>query len=346
MSDVPASGPQKFEWVLSVEDQPDAFERYRASISNLYQVTGVSNHDIANFRNRAVGVHLGTSVMVRCWSLGQTFVRTAEEVRRSGYDHFNLLIDISGDITADYDGRAVNSGPGNVRFMDTSRELRTSLSAFEMINFVVPREKMPARLRNMDLHGLTLDASLGATRLLHRHVLGLFDDAEFLTPAQAAAGLDATLALVEGALGSVPEMTTDQVVTIHRTVRGAAKEYIDANLHNGPMDPATIAAAVNVSRSVLYRAFDSYGGVAAYVMTRRLDRCFEALVRRRGRSPAISEIAYANGFTSDAHFSRAFRARFGMSPREVEDLPGGPDGSSLSFEDTNAPVALDWMRFL
>ncbi|MFC0577077.1 helix-turn-helix domain-containing protein [Paraburkholderia solisilvae] len=31
---------------------------------------------------------------------------------------------------------------------------------------------------------------------------------------------------------------------------------------------------------------------------------------------AIQEVAYQCGFTSAAHFSRAFRERFGLSPRE------------------------------
>lgn len=343
---LPNAGPQKFEWLLSVEDQPDAFERYRASISNLYQVTGVSPRDVATFRNRAVGLHLGNSVMVRCWSVAQTFVRTNEEIRRSGYDHFNVMLDISGEVTADYDGRSVSSRPGNIRFMDTSRELRTRLTAFEMINFVVPRARVPERLLGLDLHGLTLDAELGVTRMLSRHILSLFEEAETLSATEANASLEATFALVAGALGQMPELTPDHALAVQRTVRGAAKAHIDANLSKGRLAPTEIAAAVKVSRSVLYRAFDSYGGVAAYVMTRRLDRCFEALLKRRGRTPAISEIAYAHGFSSDAHFSRAFRARFGMSPREVEDRPGGPDGAALTFDGPPGPAAIQWMHNL
>jgi AraC-like DNA-binding protein len=97
---------------------------------------------------------------------------------------------------------------------------------------------------------------------------------------------------------------------------------------------------------MLYRAFDSFGGVAAYITTRRLDRAFEALVARRDRALTIGEIARRHGFTSDAHFSRAFRARFGLSPREVEDMPGGPDGAAISLGAGPAPAALNWMKSL
>lgn len=336
--------PQKFEWLISTDDRPDAFDRYRATLANLYQVTGVSPEDIAAFRTHAIGAHLGTAIMVRYSSVAQTFVRTAAEIQRSGYDHFNILVDISGHVTADYDGKAVNSGPGSVRFMDTSRELRTSLTAFEMINFVVPRSRVPAKLLAMDLHGVVLDADLGMTRILHQHVLQLFEDADTLSDSEADAAIDATFALIEGALAGRPQVEPEQTQSIHRTVRGAAKTYIDAHLSDQRLAPTQIADTLEISRSVLYRAFDSYGGVAAYVLTRRLDRCFEALIRRKGRSPSISEIAYAHGFSSDTHFSRAFKARFGMNPREAEDRPGGADGSTLVFED--GPAAISWMDIL
>jgi len=44
----------------------------------------------------------------------------------------------------------------------------------------------------------------------------------------------------------------------------------------------------------------------------RRDLCDPALAAR-----SISEIAFAWGFNDAAHFSRAFRARFGRSPREL-----------------------------
>ena len=44
----------------------------------------------------------------------------------------------------------------------------------------------------------------------------------------------------------------------------------------------------------------------------RLDGCRGDLARQSDRT--ISEIAFAWGFSSSAHFSRAFRKRFGVTP--------------------------------
>ena len=50
---------------------------------------------------------------------------------------------------------------------------------------------------------------------------------------------------------------------------------------------------------------------------RRLERSREALMAGNGAS--ISEIAFACGFNSSAHFSRAFKAKYEVSPRELRD---------------------------
>jgi AraC family transcriptional regulator, positive regulator of tynA and feaB len=46
----------------------------------------------------------------------------------------------------------------------------------------------------------------------------------------------------------------------------------------------------------------------------RLEACRKALRDQPGRS--ISEIAWGWGFNDLSHFTKSFRARFGLSPRE------------------------------
>jgi AraC-like DNA-binding protein len=48
----------------------------------------------------------------------------------------------------------------------------------------------------------------------------------------------------------------------------------------------------------------------------RLDRCHRELADPALRAQTIGETAYRWGFNDLAHFSRAFRERFGCSPRQ------------------------------
>lgn len=122
-----------------------------------------------------------------------------------------------------------------------------------------------------------------------------------------------------------------------------AVDYIERNLTSRTLTPASVADAVHVSRSTLYRMFEASGGVNRYIVRARLDRAWRDL-SGPGRARRVSEVAFGLGFQSDAHFCRAFRRAFGVTPGHVNGVahtaneranrPGsggiadGPDASS------------------
>jgi AraC-like DNA-binding protein len=103
---------------------------------------------------------------------------------------------------------------------------------------------------------------------------------------------------------------------LQESARTRAKRYIEHHLHRSRLTPDEIRSAAKVSRASLYRLFEGNGGVAHYVQTRRLERCRQMLEDPRERR-LVSEIAYANGFASESHFSRAFRQRYSQTPGEL-----------------------------
>jgi AraC family transcriptional regulator, positive regulator of tynA and feaB len=58
----------------------------------------------------------------------------------------------------------------------------------------------------------------------------------------------------------------------------------------------------------------------AHIRTLRLERSYTEL--QRGADRTVMEIAFANGFTNAAHFTRCFRERFGVTPRDVQAAAG------------------------
>ena len=93
--------------------------------------------------------------------------------------------------------------------------------------------------------------------------------------------------------------------------------FIDQHLGSENLGPATIAKEIGLSRAKLYRLFAPHGGVTAFIQSRRLDRCFDLLKSGKGKNMSVATLAYRHGFVSKAHFSRRFKLRFGMSPRDV-----------------------------
>ncbi len=94
-----------------------------------------------------------------------------------------------------------------------------------------------------------------------------------------------------------------------------AIDYIEAHLGDD-LSVAEIAGVASMSPSWFQSAFRAVMGrpVFAYVRERRLERARILLADRR---LSLSQIAFACGFSSHSHMSRLFRARFGVSPKDL-----------------------------
>jgi AraC-like DNA-binding protein len=95
------------------------------------------------------------------------------------------------------------------------------------------------------------------------------------------------------------------------------KAHITAHCRDTSLTVDSIAALMGCSRRYIYRAFEADDtSPERFLWDTRLDRCRDRLATPENAHLSISEIAFTYGFNSSAHFSRAFKERFGRSPRE------------------------------
>ena len=93
-------------------------------------------------------------------------------------------------------------------------------------------------------------------------------------------------------------------------------EYILLHLADQSLTPERIAAAHDISLRQLYRIWShSQLGVAEWIIAERLARAAAALTDDHQRHTPIWVVAHSLGFKDAAHFSRRFRAAYGMPPR-------------------------------
>jgi AraC-like DNA-binding protein len=83
------------------------------------------------------------------------------------------------------------------------------------------------------------------------------------------------------------------------------------------LDADSIAQALNCSKRSLHKAFEAETRTLhQHIWARRLEGVRRDLEDAALGTRSITEIAFAWGFSSPEHFSRIFRARYGLSPRE------------------------------
>ncbi len=78
-----------------------------------------------------------------------------------------------------------------------------------------------------------------------------------------------------------------------------------------------VAEADGISARSLQKVFAAARqNFSTYLRTRRLERCRLDLTSPMFASLSISEICFRWGFNGSAHFSRAFKDQYGVSPRD------------------------------
>lgn len=101
-------------------------------------------------------------------------------------------------------------------------------------------------------------------------------------------------------------------------LRASVHDFIETHLSDPELDPAMIARAHYVSVRRLHQVFHEEGTtVSAWVRTRRLERCRRALEDPVSAGMPVWRVAARCGFTDAAHFSRVFKAAYGMTPSQV-----------------------------
>ncbi|CAB3749368.1 helix-turn-helix domain-containing protein [Paraburkholderia humisilvae] len=94
------------------------------------------------------------------------------------------------------------------------------------------------------------------------------------------------------------------------------KQLISRYIGDPDLSVERIAAELNMSTSSLTRALHGSGlSVMRHAWSLRIERAARRL-RADTSHGNIQAIAYQCGFTNYAHFSRVFKARYGMTPRE------------------------------
>lgn len=110
-----------------------------------------------------------------------------------------------------------------------------------------------------------------------------------------------------------PERLEPVGKTVPDSLRKAIK-IMEQNLET-PLPIASVAQAANISQRQMDRLFAHYVGRSPvqYYRDIRLDRA-RGLVTQT--TMPLTEIAYASGFSSQVHFSRTYKARFGLPPQK------------------------------
>lgn len=325
-----AERPPRDLWILDAREQADAAERYREACAQLFEITLLGPD--AAFHNRMDGYNLGGVVLARCKGVPQRFDRRYAHIIADSADSVLAVLALSpGDWRGVYDGRAADSGMGSIRLVDMSRPFDMTTAAYETLNLALPRALLDEQVDQIDFHGRVVSEDTPSGRMLGAHMRALWDSLETITTAEAALAAKAAATLFSAAILAHGEVGGGgDVRPVEKMLLASARDFVISRLADPELTPETVRQHLGVSRSLLYKVFEPAGGVSAFIQARRLDQAFDEIIRDQSDRKTLAEIGYGLGFRSDAHFSRVFRARFGVTPGRLRRLGGAARQEGLS----------------
>lgn len=127
--------------------------------------------------------------------------------------------------------------------------------------------------------------------------------------------------LLAPALRSLESEPEDAPTRLRELHRHRILRYVRDNLWDSQLDANAIARGVQLSARHVYDLFAEKDGetLMKWVWKQRLQLCRRDLEEPTLSARSISEIAYTWGFSNVSHFSRAFKAAYGIGPREFRN---------------------------
>ncbi|GHA23863.1 AraC family transcriptional regulator [Devosia pacifica] len=231
------------------------------------------------------------------------FARRKPKVRADMLDHFMLRVDDRG-------------GSSTLNIVDFGQALETfePISAHN-VSLIMPRDIVLDAVPDAETLHATAPDDPGAT-LLKECILALSRNAAGLRHDQAEAAAKAMLDLMSATLRSKAPALDRARTALAAAARQRVLDFVRQNLSEPRLAPGFICERLGMSRSALYRLFEPTGGVAAHILERRLELSYR-LLNDAQQNRLISDIAHTLCFSSESAFSRAFRQRFGITPRDL-----------------------------
>jgi AraC-like DNA-binding protein len=257
---------------------------------------------------------LGAASVVECVCDPCSGRRGRTEIARSSEAYYGVLYLLRGREMVRQAGREIRLEPGELTLWDSTRPIDFAIAEpLHKITLLVPQALLDRTLPGaQDQVARVVSGRSGCGALFTSHLRALARERVPLPSASFPALLGVTLDL----LGCAITPAASAAPPYQQALLARVRAFIVEHLPDPGLAPARIAAAHGISVRHLHRLFESTGStVERWIWQERLLRCHQALLEP-GRD-SISTIAFQWGFNDAAHFSRAFKRRFGVSPRQL-----------------------------
>ncbi|QEW02177.1 helix-turn-helix domain-containing protein [Microbacterium lushaniae] len=310
--------PTHYRQAPDTYDSVLPLDAFRAAIRTAVVSLNVQAHSPGAFQGALWGRAAGDVHVLGIAADAHSVHRTESLIREAPQHFFKFTLVERGAGLIVQGGRETALASGDMTFYDTDRPYSLVCAADTRISVVMfPKDLLglPADL-TARLTATKLGAHSPVGAIVRPYVASLSSQISDMQahPARrmCRGAIDMISALIEDGLGA------QTMVSPHGALMRQVLAYIEEHLASPELSPPMIASAHFISVRHLHAIFNDQGTtVSTVIRNRRLERCYDQLIDPRSADRSVTAIALENGFVDAAHFSRTFRAHYGVPPSVV-----------------------------
>lgn len=241
-------------------------------------------------------------------------VRRKQFIIDESENYFKLNFHLAGMAELEQDGKSAVIQSGQWVLYDNTRPYTLRFREdYRQLVLAVPRQQLLRRFPQINQltvapQSLTSDLGKFALKLIQSGIQPNGVQANGLAQSEVVLDLITAVLLnnspIDTTLSLTPQLTLARI-----------KHFIQTHLQDPTLSVETIINAGNISKRYLHFLFEEeQTSVNNYIWGLRLEQAKLALHDSRFADWSVSDVGYAWGFNSSAHFSRRFKQAFGVSP--------------------------------
>lgn len=303
-------------------DQRERGDWWRDQVSSIHCPMAFSLAD--SYQGTLEHQHSDTYQLIRWWGEAEVLTRTAADIRRHPHGAYELLLPVRGEVILEQDRREATITPAVMALtsLDTATDLRHG-DDFSSVAFVIPRDRIEARVPTLPHAGTVLDATSGLGRIVVDVVSSLRRERYELTGSQFDAIADRIVDLVALAYNAD---TAAPSVDVQEALVTAIRRFVRENAHDPNLTGAVVATRLGWSLRHVQAQLQRSGTTPSDLI--REERLALARLRLQDRGwshQSVTQVAYSSGFGDLSTFSNAYRRAFGERPSDTRSAASETD---------------------
>jgi AraC-like DNA-binding protein len=295
-----------------------SFDHWKHLVAESFVPLTARTADVDGFRGQMRSRVLDRMSIVEVSATSHEVHRTSALIAQAGERYFKLNLQLEGTGFLIQDNREALLRPGDLAIYDTNRPYTLTFeeeARMMVMMFPCDALSLPADYVGQ-LAAVRMAGSTGLSGMVGQFIRQLSENLEVLSGPSGSRLAANALDLVSTMLHAEMDITPDRMKP-QALLAVSVREYIEANLSDPLLSPASIAAAHFISTRHLHNVFHESGTtVASWIRSQRLEGARRELRDPLHAGKSVSAVAARWGFLDAAHFSRTFRDAFGVSPSD------------------------------